>query len=186
MPESRDRLSRAEDIPIVFTSRRSAVGGIAILVDESNVDRNLFGSPFRWGNTALTASNVPAATRGRFGTPRRGGNGRSRNLYGTPRATRENSAMGTGRRGRGRGRRVNTPLPHWYPRAPLRDVTTIVRVKIRSLFIYLFCWFILFLSTVILSFLFLQQILQVSWFGAWFDLYCMFSRCFYFCIVSSV
>lgn len=75
----------------------------------------------------MTDSNVPAATRGRFGTPRRGGNGRGRNLYGTPPSTRENSTMGRPRRGRGRGRRVNTPLPHWYPRAPLRDVTTIVR-----------------------------------------------------------
>ncbi|KAF8396101.1 hypothetical protein HHK36_017713 [Tetracentron sinense] len=134
MPESRDRLSRADE-PTPMISRRRTVGSIGILVDEPERGSNLFGSPFRWGSTAMTASRgltigPMAASRsvgmGRagYGTPRLG-NGRGRILYGSPSSGPENSRAGTGRRGRGRG--TNSPLPSWYPRTPLRDITGVVR-----------------------------------------------------------
>ncbi|CBI29903.3 unnamed protein product, partial [Vitis vinifera] len=115
MPESRDRLSRPEDIAELFLRRRSGILGI--LADGSERSSNLFASPSRRGGVG----------RGGFGTPRIGtGRGRGRAVYRSPLFGRENTpATGSGRRGRGRS--GNSVLPSWYPRTPLRDITHVVR-----------------------------------------------------------
>ncbi|XP_039155503.1 protein POLYCHOME-like [Eucalyptus grandis] len=61
---------------------------------------------------------------GRFGdSKKREGGGR--NLFATPLVGRENTPPGgSARRGRGR---PDSVLPSWYPRTPLRDITTVVR-----------------------------------------------------------
>ncbi|XP_059668466.1 protein POLYCHOME-like [Cornus florida] len=128
MPESRDRLSRPEDISAIFARRRQSLRSIGILADEPDMGSR---TPFRWGTTAMTGpvGVVPTRGGGRFGrgslgTPRTG-NGRGRILYGSPAVGRENITAGSGRRARGRS--TNSVLPSWYPRTPLRDVTSIVR-----------------------------------------------------------
>ena len=146
MPESRDRLSRPEDIAEQFVRRRSGILGV--LVDESERSSALFRSPSRRESmTTTTTVGAREATRiwtprgggvrrGGFGTPRIGsgrGRGRGRPFTTSPQFGRENTpATGSGRRGRGRrgrGRSGNTVLPSWYPRTPLRDITHVVRVK---------------------------------------------------------
>ncbi|CAL5351990.1 unnamed protein product [Camellia sinensis] len=135
MPESRDRLSRPDDIAAMFARRRQSIGGIAILLDEPEEVGS--GTPFRWGATAMTGTRGAmglAATRGggvgrgSLGTPRtRYRRGGGRNLYRSPVVVgQENTPLGRVRRGRGRGGRGSV-LPSWYPRTPLRDITAIVR-----------------------------------------------------------
>ncbi|XP_057496734.1 protein POLYCHOME-like [Actinidia eriantha] len=130
MPESRDRLSRPDDVRAMFALRRQSIGGLSILLDEPETSS---GTPFRWGATAMTGTRGPmgvAATRGgdgfgrgSFGTPR---NRHGRNLHRSPAVmSRENLPSGTLRRGRGRS--TNSVLPSWYPRTPLRDITAVVR-----------------------------------------------------------
>ncbi|KAF8403862.1 hypothetical protein HHK36_011968 [Tetracentron sinense] len=123
MPEPRDRLSRPSSTASILGPRRSVVG-LGILVDEP--DR---GSPFQWGTTSMTASRG-VSLRG-FGMGRAGysnprlRNGRRRIVYGSPSVGQENYTAATGPRGRGSTAR--SPLPSWYPRTPLRDITAIVR-----------------------------------------------------------
>ncbi|GMP86986.1 hypothetical protein CsSME_00039546 [Camellia sinensis var. sinensis] len=135
MPESRDRLSRPDDIAAMFARRRQSIGGIAILLDEPEEVGS--GTPFLWGATAMTGTRGAmglAATRGggvgrgSLGTPRtRYRRGGGRNLYRSPVVVgQENTPLGRVRRGRGRGGRGSV-LPSWYPRTPLRDITAIVR-----------------------------------------------------------
>ncbi|KAA8517020.1 hypothetical protein F0562_017162 [Nyssa sinensis] len=130
MPESRDRLSRPDDVTAMFARRRLTIGSIGILVDEPETS---LGTPFRWGTTGMTGTRGSmrvAATRGGgvgrggFGTPRVE-NGRRPNFNRSPAVGSQNTPVGSGRRGRGRS--TNSVLPSWYPRAPLRDITAIVR-----------------------------------------------------------
>ncbi|XP_021893907.1 protein GIGAS CELL1-like isoform X2 [Carica papaya] len=129
MPESRDRLSRPDEIVQVFATRRS--GALGIFVDEQETSINLFESPV--GSMAARRSMILGGGSGRggglirtsFGTPRTG-NGRGRNLPGTP-GGRENTPAGGARRGRG----LNL-LPAWYPRAPLHDITAIAIERRRA------------------------------------------------------
>ena len=133
MAEPRDRLSRAVDVAAIFARRRSGVHGI--LVDESGTGLDLFGSPIRQQSTVTTsarrltdfgARRGGGYVSGSFRTPRTG-NLRGRNLHGSSSAGRENvPPLGSGWRGRGRA--TNSPLPSWYPRTPLRDITAIIRV----------------------------------------------------------
>lgn len=122
MPEARDRLSRPVDVAAIFSRRRSNGG---VLVDEPESGLNLFGSPVGPQTTTTTG----ARTQTGFGATRGGGGGGlGRVGFGTPRTgnwNRENTPIGTARRGRGRGR--SSLLPSWYPRTPLRDITVIVR-----------------------------------------------------------
>ncbi|XP_057500213.1 protein POLYCHOME-like [Actinidia eriantha] len=132
MPESRDRLSRPDDVRAMFALRRQSIGGLSILLDEPETSS---GTPFRWGATAMTGTRGPmgvAATRrnggvgrGSLGTPRNR-NRHGRNLHRSPGAmSRENFPSGSSRRGRGRS--TNSVLPSWYPRTPLHDITAVVR-----------------------------------------------------------
>ncbi|GMQ01880.1 hypothetical protein CsSME_00048350 [Camellia sinensis var. sinensis] len=77
MPESRDRLSRPDDITAMFARRRQSIGGIAILLDEPEEVGS--GTPFRWGATAMTG------TRGAMGSAATRGGGVGRGSLGTPR-----------------------------------------------------------------------------------------------------
>ena len=138
MPESRDRLSRPDDVRAMFALRRQSIGGLSILLDEPETSS---GTPFRWGEsreTAMTGTRGPmgvAATRGgsgfgrgSLGTPRNR-NRHGRNLHRSPAAMgRENLPTRSLRRGRGRS--TNSVLPSWYPRTPLHDITAVVRVMI--------------------------------------------------------
>lgn len=136
MAESRDRLSRPDDVRAAFAHRRQSIGGISILLDEEQEVRGTGTTPFRWGATAMTGTRGPtgaAATRGGggvgrgiLGTPRSNNRNRlGRNLHRSPVVGREN--MGSRSFRRGRGRSTNSVLPSWYPRTPLRDITAVVR-----------------------------------------------------------
>ncbi|KAF9664690.1 hypothetical protein SADUNF_Sadunf16G0044500 [Salix dunnii] len=120
MTESRDRLPRAIDIAAIFAARRQS-RSLGIYQDQPELDMALFGSPRT--NAAIRIQTVGVGTvtgRGRvsLGTPRGRG--------GQTVMDRENMPPpGSARRGRGRG--SNSVLPSWYPRTPLRDITTIVR-----------------------------------------------------------
>lgn len=138
MPESRDRLSRPDDVRAAFAHRRQSIGGISILLDEEQEVGGTGTTPFRWGATAMTGTRGPtgaAATRGSggvgrgiLGTPRSNNRNRlGRNLHRSPVVGREN--MGSRSFRRGRGRSTNSVLPSWYPRTPLRDITAVVRVN---------------------------------------------------------
>ncbi|KAF5473333.1 hypothetical protein F2P56_009951 [Juglans regia] len=130
MPESRDRMSRPVDLASLFARRRSASVGVAL--EEQETGSNLFGSPIERvtiattpatrGRTALGATRGGGLRRGGFGTPR---SVRGRIMYGTPASGRENSQ--STRRGSARGRRGSSVLPSYYPRTPLRDITSVVR-----------------------------------------------------------
>lgn len=125
MPESRDRLSRPDEVRSTFARQRQSIGGIAILLDEGQPE---VGTPFRWGATAMTGTRGPMGV-----ASTRGGRGVRRGSLGTPRSStrnrrgQENMASGSFRRGRGRGRSTNSVLPSWYPRTPLREITYVVR-----------------------------------------------------------
>ena len=133
MPESRDRLSRPDDVRAMFALRRQSIGGFSIILDEPETSS---GTPFLWGATAMTGTRGPmgvAATRsnggvgrGSLGTPRNRTR-HGRNLHRSP-MSRENFPLGSSRRGRGRS--TNSVLPSWYPRTPLHDITAVVRVMI--------------------------------------------------------
>ncbi|KAK7259470.1 hypothetical protein RIF29_25078 [Crotalaria pallida] len=78
------------------------------------------------------ANRIASAFFGSFNNRGEIGSGQSRGggsatLIGRGRG-RENTPLGTSRRGRGRGSTVRrSVLPSWYPRTPLRDVTGVVR-----------------------------------------------------------
>lgn len=122
MPEARYRLSRPRDESVIFDRRRRSVGNTEILPDEPDVVSA--GDHFRWGATAMTGVNrangaVTAGGRGSRGI------GRERSLYGSPGPSgRQNTPAGSGRRPRG----SRSVLPSWYPRKPLQDITSIMKV----------------------------------------------------------
>lgn len=125
MAEARDRLVRPEEFATVFNRRR--LGALGILQDESENTSNPLGSPL--GRAASMTPRVQSRLAGRGGflvTPRsRVARGRM-SAYGSASVTRgpigrENTPVGSARRGRG-------VLPAWYPRTPLRDITAVVRV----------------------------------------------------------
>lgn len=131
MSESRDRLERQVDLAEAFARRRSE--GI---LDEQEMSPNLIGTTIAHATTTTTAQQRPtnpgpggggAILRRSLGSPISGGIGRNRYLYRSPVLSRENSAAGSSRRSRSRGR--NSVLPIWYPRTPLRDITAVVRVN---------------------------------------------------------
>ncbi|XP_060177319.1 protein POLYCHOME-like isoform X2 [Lycium barbarum] len=114
MAEGRDRLTRQEDPIEVYTRRRTRSsigrGSIEILEDESP-------------STGTPAAATRGGT-GRIGSPR---NRRGR----TPaRVIGRQNISPTGHQGRNRGR--HSVLPSWYPRTPLRDITSIVRAIERT------------------------------------------------------
>ncbi|XVE96047.1 hypothetical protein REPUB_Repub02eG0187500 [Reevesia pubescens] len=131
MAESRDRLVRNVDLAEVFARRR--IGPLGILSDEA---MELLGSPVQRSMGVAPTTSMARGGGLRRGssfwtTQRSGGIRRDRNLYRLPAPGRENnpvrgSAMGRGR-GKGTGRGTGSLLPSWYPRTPLRDVTTVVR-----------------------------------------------------------
>lgn len=98
MPEARDRRERSVDYPAAFLNRRSH----GILLDES---------PLRSPVQRLPSSESLVFGRGGFA---RGNLGIRR------------TGGGGGRR-RGRARASASVLPSWYPRTPLRDVSSVVR-----------------------------------------------------------
>lgn len=110
MAEGRDRLTRLEDPIYVYSRRRRSIGrgGIEIFQDESEASTAVV--PLRTTPTTVRTS----------------GGGRGRNLRGTPVRAIGSQNISPGGRGRWRGRR--SVLPSWYPRTPLRDITSIVRV----------------------------------------------------------
>ncbi|XP_059295980.1 protein POLYCHOME-like isoform X2 [Lycium ferocissimum] len=120
MAEGRDRLSRQEDPIEVYTRRRTRSsigrGSIEILEDES----------------PSTGTPATATRGGGGGTGRIGGFGSPRNRRGrTPaRVIGRQNISPTGHQGRNRGR--HSVLPSWYPRTPLRDITSIVRAIERT------------------------------------------------------
>ncbi|KAE8689996.1 ras-related protein RABA4d-like [Hibiscus syriacus] len=115
MPYSRDRLMRAVDIAQVFSRTRS--GTLGIISDES---RELLVSPLR----QRSPMGIGGGRRrnSSFGTPgsgiRQGGS-----LYQSLAMGRENTPL----TGRARGRGTGSVLPSWYPRAPLNDITAVLR-----------------------------------------------------------
>ncbi|KAF7146620.1 hypothetical protein RHSIM_Rhsim04G0098700 [Rhododendron simsii] len=151
MPESRDRLSRPDDVRAAFAGRRQSIGGISILLDEEQRVDGTGTTPFRWGATAMTGTHGPtgaAATRGGgsgvrrgiLGTPRSNNRNRlGRNLHRSPVVGRENMGSRAFRRGRGRSM-MNSVLPSWYPRTPLRDITAVVRVNDSQTLFTAFDW----------------------------------------------
>lgn len=134
MPEARDRIERPVDYSAVFLNRRSN----GVLIDEPAT--NLFGSPVQRlpsesaGNTGLGSIGQGSMmargglVRGNFGIRRTSGR-RGQTQFRSPQG-RENMSLGVARRGRGRA--STSVLPSWYPRTPLRDVSTVVRVSLRK------------------------------------------------------
>lgn len=131
MPESRDMLSRPVDYAAVFVSRR--VAGTGFILADQETGPNLFEIPIRRvtaattpvtrGQMALGRTRGGGFGRGGFGTPRSVGR---RVLHGSPATGRENTPSTS--RGSGRDRPRGSPLPSWYPRVPLQDITWVVRV----------------------------------------------------------
>ncbi|XP_059643012.1 protein POLYCHOME-like [Cornus florida] len=124
MPESRDRLSRPNNVSAMFALQRRIIGALGILVDEPEMGFETPSGRGTQGSIGLADIRRGAVGRGSFGTPRIG-NGRGRSLSRSPSVYCQNTLMVNGRRDRGRS--TNSVLPSWYPRAPLGDVTTIVR-----------------------------------------------------------
>ncbi|CAA7024687.1 unnamed protein product [Microthlaspi erraticum] len=118
MPEGRDRIERPVDYSAIFANRRSH----GVLLDEP-ASRIIFQSepqanpePGSIGRGSIIGTG--GIIRGNFSSWRPGnGNGR------------ENTPMVSARRGRGRA--SPSPLPSWYPRTPLRDITHIIRAMER-------------------------------------------------------
>ncbi|XP_059642981.1 protein POLYCHOME-like [Cornus florida] len=129
MPESRDRLSRPNNVSTMFALQRRIIGALGILVDEPEMGFETPSGRGTQGSIGLADFRRGAVGRGSFGTPRIG-NGRGRSLSRSPSLYCQNTLMVNGRRGRGRS--TNSVLPSWYPREPLGDVTTIVRAIERS------------------------------------------------------
>lgn len=112
MPEARDRLVKpGNEAEEMFKRRRRSSGTIEIRSDDP---------PIVNSGTALNGPSGVAAT------PARGSARRRRNLY-----------RYSGGENREVGRRVSRRvLPSWYPRKPLQDITTVVRVLFYSPFIF--------------------------------------------------
>lgn len=149
MPEARDRLSRAEHPIATYRPRlRSITLGenagrgdtvFFVLEDEPELARGSV-TPFRWRDTMMTGIHgtigVAAAS---AGATRRGRGGHRRGIPGSP-GIRQDQNVGqeniSPTVGRGRGGRGSV-LPYWYPRTPLRDITSVVRVMVNSCFLNL-------------------------------------------------
>ncbi|XP_041997507.1 protein POLYCHOME-like isoform X2 [Salvia splendens] len=130
MPESRNRLSTRDSIIASYSQRRVSRTGdrsSISLVLEDDIEEGLNArTPFRWRDTTLVGN--PGSTGGPLGTPgirpqSRGGS------FGTPKIRLEGKenlspVVGSGRGSRGTG---GSPLPAWYPRRPLNDITAVVR-----------------------------------------------------------
>lgn len=163
MPESRDRLSRQDNVVASYSQRRiSRTGGginngrgnsIAFVLEDDTEQEQASRTPFRWRGT--TMAGEPGLITPRIRPPVLG-NGRSRGgAFGTPRVRRvaslrgpENFSplVGSGR-GHSHGRRVGGVLPTWYPRRPLNDITAVVRVILYFLGIsFRLCIFIIFIN----------------------------------------
>ncbi|KAK3035141.1 hypothetical protein RJ639_032814 [Escallonia herrerae] len=136
MSESRDRLSRPDDVAERYIRRLRSLGRTGVLHDDV-VETGSATVPFRWGTTPLTGTRGPmgvapplrAAVGGvsgpaRAGPSRFGANGRGRSLNRAPAGGRENTPAAGRFQLAGRGGSV---LPSWYRRRPLRDVTPVVR-----------------------------------------------------------
>ncbi|KAJ0258353.1 Protein POLYCHOME [Hirschfeldia incana] len=108
MPEARDRRERPVDYPAAFLNRRSH----GILLDEPPIHLNPFHSPVQRPPSESLVFNQGSTTMGRGGIAR--GNLGIRRTSG-------------GVRRRGRARASASVLPSWYPRTPLRDVSSVVR-----------------------------------------------------------
>ncbi|XP_009619294.1 protein POLYCHOME-like isoform X2 [Nicotiana tabacum] len=128
MTEARDRISRTEDLMDIYSRRRRTTvrnegGGIVIFQDEQE-DASATRAIFRPG-TAAARVGLGGGGRGgigrrvNFGTPRR-------NSHRTPARVIGRENISPSGRGRGRGGQ-HIVLPSWYPRTPLRDITSIVR-----------------------------------------------------------
>ncbi|GMI70992.1 UV-B-INSENSITIVE 4, POLYCHOME [Hibiscus trionum] len=119
MAESRDRLTRTVDLAQVFARRRS--GTLAIFSDEA---RALLVSPVRHRRPMGVGIVTPIPYGGggrrdnRFGTLRSGIR-HGRTVYRSPAMGRENTPLS--------GRGTDSVLPSWYPRAPLNDITAVLR-----------------------------------------------------------
>lgn len=130
-------MSRPVDHAALFARRRSASVGVSL--EDQETDSSLFGSPIERvttattpatrGRMALGATRGGGLRRGGFRTPR---SVRDRIVYGSPSSGRENTH--STRRGSVRGRRGSSVLPSYYPRTPLRDITSVVRVMMLHLF----------------------------------------------------
>ncbi|KAJ8534175.1 hypothetical protein K7X08_007499 [Anisodus acutangulus] len=131
MAEGRDRLTRNEDpIEVYSRRRRLSIGRGSIEIFEDGSPDSVSTAPI-W---------TPAAATGRMAGGGRGGIGRIG--FGSPRNRRGRSSYGTPARvigrqnisptGQGRNRGRHSVLPAWYPRTPLRDITSIVRAIERT------------------------------------------------------
>ncbi|XP_009786601.1 protein POLYCHOME-like [Nicotiana sylvestris] len=124
MTEARDRISRTEeDLMEIYSRRRRTTvrnegGGIVIFQDELE-DASATRTIFRPGTTARVGLGGGIGRRVNFGTPRR-------NSHRTPARVIGRENISPSGRGRGRGGQ-HSVLPSWYPRTPLRDITSIVR-----------------------------------------------------------
>ncbi|KAK3006202.1 hypothetical protein RJ639_017443 [Escallonia herrerae] len=138
MPESRDRLSRPDDVAERYIRRLRSLGRTGVLHDDV-AETGSATVPFRWGTTPLTGTRGPmgvapplravvggVAGPGRGGASRFGGNGRGRSSNRALAGGRENTPAAGRVQRAGRGGSV---LPSWYPRRPLHDVTPVVRVE---------------------------------------------------------
>ncbi|KAK4776753.1 hypothetical protein SAY86_005441 [Trapa natans] len=127
MPESRDRLVRPVDVAAAFSLRRSSILGV--LSDEGDGNPFLFDPPIQRRSSGVAFGREggrarAGLTRGVPGVA----SARVRNIYRSPLAGGENTPItGSAGRGRGRGRHMHSLLPAWYPRTPLRDITSVVR-----------------------------------------------------------
>ncbi|KAJ4971632.1 hypothetical protein NE237_004731 [Protea cynaroides] len=110
MPESRDRLVRPDPVEVLFVPRLRVAG----ILQDTGPQRGLFASPSRTINV---------------------GGGGGRNLFASPRqrgsltnTVQRGRTGGPARRGHGHATTNNSsPIPSWYSRRPLRDVTDVVR-----------------------------------------------------------
>ncbi|KAG5583391.1 hypothetical protein H5410_054018 [Solanum commersonii] len=131
MAEGRDRLSRQEDPINIYSRRRRSMGrgGIEIFEDESpeSSSRAPVQTTAETGRMAGTSGGRGGIGRIGFGLPR---NRRGRNSLRTP--TRVIGRQNISPAGQGRNRGRHSVLPAWYPRTPLRDITSIVRAIERT------------------------------------------------------
>lgn len=143
MPESRDRLSRQDNIIGSYSQRRISRAGasisgrgssIAFVLEDDNEEEQASRTPFRWRDTTMAGEQgliTPRIRPARNSSPVVG-NGRS---YGgasgriAPLRGPENFSpvVGSGR-GHSHGGRGGGVLPTWYPRRPLNDITALERV----------------------------------------------------------
>ncbi|XP_042002126.1 protein POLYCHOME-like [Salvia splendens] len=127
MPESRNRLSTEDSAIASYNQRRVSRTGdrssISFVLEDDNEEGLNARTPFQWRDTTLVGN--PGSAGGPLGTPgirpqSRGGS------FGTPKIRlegKENLSPVVGS-GRGTG---GSPLPAWYPRRPLNDITAVVR-----------------------------------------------------------